>query len=119
MGRLLVGVLAIALAVGAVIGAVKASDRKHDQQQRAELIKRMERYITLDARRRVAAHQMKGPIVRTECEPYQSDKSRYSCTAIQFESKLSYTGQTYIARVDFEHGRFRFRPYKIPLYLGI
>lgn len=119
MARLMIGALAIGLAAGAIVGATHASNRDDAKRERAALIKRMERYITLDARRRVAAHQFKGPILRTRCVPYQSDKSRYSCTALQFVSKVSYTGQTYIARVDFKHKRFKFRPYKIPIWLGI
>jgi hypothetical protein len=117
--RLLIAVLAVALAAGVLIGASHSSSRDDEVRAHAALIRRMEHAITKDARHRVAHHQIKGPILRTRCVPYQSDKSRYSCTALQFATKLSYTGQVYIAHVDFGRKRFTFHPYRIPLYLGI
>jgi len=74
--------------------------------------RRLEATITRDARHRY------GHVIRTRCAPYQRDSTRFSCTAVQFESPLSYTGQVYVAEV-FADGRFRYRPYKIPIWLGI
>jgi hypothetical protein len=119
MGRLLVGALALGLAAGLAIGLTRSPDRSQDRLARAAFVRRLERAITADARRRVAAHQLKGPILRTRCVQYQFSRDRFSCTAEQYESKLSFTGQVYVTKVDFKRRRFTFRPYKIPLYLGI
>ncbi|HEX8073357.1 MAG TPA: hypothetical protein VF545_00105 [Thermoleophilaceae bacterium] len=122
MARPVVGALLAGLAVGLAIGLTHESDGRSagdERRARAAVVRRLERAITADARRRAAAHQIKGPILRTRCEPYQYSRVRFSCTAVQFESKLSYTGQVYVAKVSFATGRFSFRPHKIPLYLGI
>ncbi|MEA2368363.1 MAG: hypothetical protein QOH38_1081 [Thermoleophilaceae bacterium] len=104
MGRLVVGMLVLGLAAGLAIGL--------SRDPRGPVLPRLERAITKDARHRY------GHVKRTRCVRYQRDPSRYSCTAIQFESALSYTGQVYVAQV-FPDGRFRYRPYKIPIWLGI
>jgi hypothetical protein len=104
MARLLIGALALGLAAGLAIGLT------HDAP--GPVLPRLERAITKDARKRY------GHIKRTRCEPYQTDRTRYSCTAIRFESALSYTGKVYVAQV-FPDGRFRFHPYGIPIWLGV
>jgi hypothetical protein len=104
MGRLVVGALGLGLAAGLAIGL------SHDS--RGPVVPRIERAVTKDARHRF------GHVIRTQCEPYQRDPTRYSCTAIQFQSPVSYTGQVYIAKV-YPDGRFKYRPYKIPIWLGI
>jgi hypothetical protein len=104
MARLLVGALALGLAAGLAIGL------SHDRP--GPVLPRLEAAITRDARHRY------GHVSRTRCAPFQRDRTRYSCTAVQFESPLSYTGQVYVAKVEPD-GRFRFRTYKIPIWLGV
>lgn len=104
MGRLIAGMLVLGLVVGLAVGLTR------DAQ--GPIVPRLERAITKDARKRF------GRVKRTRCVRYQRDASRFSCTAIQFESALSYTGQVYVAQV-FPDGRFRYRPYKIPIWLGV
>jgi hypothetical protein len=100
----MVGALVVGLAAGLAIGLSRDAP--------GPVVPRLEAAITKDARLRY------GHVLRTRCVPFQQDRTRYSCTAVQFESPLSYTGKVYVARVKPD-GRFSFRPYKIPLYLGI
>jgi hypothetical protein len=104
MGRLLVGALVAGLAAGLAIGL--------SHRRQGPVVPRIEKAITKDARHRF------GHVIRTRCVRFQRDATRFSCTAVQFESALSYTGQVYIAVVEPD-GRFRYRPYKIPIWLGI
>jgi hypothetical protein len=99
-----IGALLLGLVVGLAIGL--------SHRGRGAVLPRLEAAVTKDARHRY------GHVSRTRCVPYEQDRTRYSCTAIQFESALSYTGQVYVAQV-FPDGRFRYRPYKIPIWLGI
>jgi hypothetical protein len=104
MARLVIGALVVGLAAGLAIGLA------HDRP--GPVLPRLEAAITQDARHRY------GHVSRTHCVRFQRDPTRYSCTAVQFESPLAYTGQVYVAEVRPD-GRFRFRPYKIPIWLGI
>ena len=104
MGRLVVGALAAGLAAGLAIGLPRDAE--------GPVLPRLEAAITTDARQRY------GHVRRTRCDRSTRDPGRYSCTAIQFESRLSYTGKVYVAEVRPD-GRFRFRPYAIPIWLGI
>ena len=104
MGRLVVGALALGLAAGLAIGLTR------DPQ--GPPLPRLEAAITRDARHRY------GHVIETRCVRYQVDRTRYSCTAVQFESALSYTGKVYVAKVARD-GSFRFRPYSIPIWLGV
>jgi hypothetical protein len=104
MGRLLVGALVLGLAAGLAIGL--------PQDRPGAVVPRLEAAITKDARHRY------GHVSRTRCERFQRDRTRFSCTAIQFESPLSYTGKVYVAEVRPD-GQFRFRPYAIPIWLGV
>ena len=104
MGRLVVGALVAGLAAGLAIGLTR------DTQ--GPVLPRLEAAITRDARQRY------GHVRRTRCVRYQVDRTRYSCTAIQFESPLAYTGKVYVAKVAPD-GHFRFRPYAIPIWLGV
>ena len=81
--------------------------------------------VGADARERVAAGELRGPIERVECEPYPrsvggrgADRSlenrygRYACLAITAEfggnelSEASVIGHPYRLRIDFETGRY-------------
>lgn len=81
--------------------------------------------VGADARARVAAGELSGPIRRVECEPYPrsvggrgADRSlasrygRYACIAITAEfggnelSEASVIGHPYRVRIDFETGRY-------------
>jgi hypothetical protein len=105
MGRLVVAALAVGLAVGLAIGLTRDG--------RGPVLPRLEAAISKDARARY--HR---PVIRTRCVRFQYDRTRFSCTAVQFESAVSYTGKVYVAQV-FPDGRFRYRPYGIPIWLGI
>jgi hypothetical protein len=105
MARLMIGALALGLAAGLAIGLSHTS--------RGPILPRLEAAISRDARQRYRT-----PILRTRCVPFQQDRTRFSCTAVQYESPLSYTGQVYVAKVE-PSGDFKFRPYKIPIWLGI
>ena len=41
----------------------------------------------------------------------------FSCTAVQYQSPVAYTGKVYVAKV-YADGRFKYRPYSIPIWLG-
>ena len=105
MGRLLVGALAVGLAIGIAVGAT------HDA--RGPALPRLKAAILRDARSRY-----RKPFIRTRCERFQYDRTKFSCTAVEFESRLSYTGKLYIAQVR-DDGRFRFHPYGIPIWKGV
>ena len=102
--HLVIAALAIGLAAGLAIGLTRDS--------RGPVLPRLEAAITRDARHRY------GHVIETRCVRYQVDRTRYSCTAVQFESPLSYTGKVYVAKVAPD-GSFRFRPYSIPIWLGV
>jgi hypothetical protein len=104
MPRLVVGALAAGLVAGLAIGLPHSG--------RGAILPRLEAAITKDARQRY------GHVLRTECVRFQRDPTRFSCTAVQYQSPLSYTGQVYVAEVRPD-GSFRYRPYKIPIWLGV
>jgi hypothetical protein len=105
MARLLVAALAIGLAAGLAIGLTR--------DPRGPVMPRLEAAIANDARARYEK-----PVIRTRCERFQYDRTKFSCTAVQFESRLSYTGKLYIAQV-FPDGRYRYHPYGIPIWKGV
>ncbi|MDX6667686.1 MAG: hypothetical protein QOK04_1066 [Solirubrobacteraceae bacterium] len=78
------------------------------------LVAALERSITLDARQRVAAGTLKGPILQTSCHPYtrtgaapRSAPDKYECTAVTAEIQPSVrnvagqSGYPFWARVNF------------------
>jgi hypothetical protein len=105
VGRFLVLALAIGLAAGLAIGLTR--------EGRGPILPRLEAAIARDARTRY-----RRPVIRTRCVRFQYDRTRFSCTAVQFETRVSYTGKVYVAQV-FPDGRFRFRPHGIPIWLGV
>jgi hypothetical protein len=105
MGRLLVAALAIGLAAGLAIGLTRDA--------RAPVLPRLEAAIAKDARARY-----RRPVRRVRCVRFQYDRTKFSCTAVQFESAVSYTGKLYIAQI-FRDGRFRYHPYGIPIWKGV
>src|SRR4051794_2814828 len=102
MGRLLVAALALGLAAGLAVGLTRHG--------RGPVMPRLEAAIAKDARTRYRRR-----VIRTRCSRFQYDRTKFSCTAVQFESAVSYTGKLYIAQV-FADGRFRFHPYGIPIW---
>ena len=119
--------LAAAFLLLAILLAGCASRAADERRARADLVKRLEAAITARARMQAAAGVFKGPVLRTRCDPAlgtdQTDLTelagRYRCIAITYETRFNYTGEIYLAMVDYRHRTFRFRRYKIPLYLGV
>jgi hypothetical protein len=83
--------------------------------------------VLADARRRVAAGQLRGPIRRVDCEPFprnvagvgaedSTDKrfGRYACLAVTAEFRQTEStsggllGHPYRMRIDFDTGRYAF-----------
>jgi hypothetical protein len=72
--------------------------------------------ILADARRRVRAGALDGPIRRVECEPFPRGvdpavarrSGRYACLAVTSEFEGGAIGQPYRAKIDFESGRYAF-----------
>jgi hypothetical protein len=119
--------LAAALLLVAIALAGCASRAADERRARADLIKRLEAAVTAKARMQAAAGEFKGPVLRTRCRPrfgtdpddLTSPGGRYVCVAVTFVTRLSYTGQEYLATVEWRHATFRFFRYKIPLYYGV
>ena len=120
--RLAAAVLLIALPLAGC--ASRAAD---ERRSRVQLVKRLERAVTVTARRQAAAGEFKGPVLRARCQPrvgsnpddLTSPGARYRCLAVTYESKLSYIAQEYLATVDWRHRTFTFYRYKIPLFYGV
>ena len=123
----------IVLGLGAAV-AVRVHDRRADERAREralahrhELQRKLETAVTAYARGQVAAHKLKGPILRTHCELYDGtnvrdpslERARYSCTAIRIEDEVSYLGHLFVGVVDFDTGRIRFHRKGIPIGLGV
>ncbi|HZG48064.1 MAG TPA: hypothetical protein VEY90_00960 [Thermoleophilaceae bacterium] len=110
-----------------------ATPAPSDQAGRARLVQAVAADVRADARRRVAAGALTGPIRRVECEPFPRSESgvgaeqdlgerhgRYSCLAVTAEfgasgerdayaaSESGAIGHPYRARVDFTSGRYAF-----------
>ena len=68
--------------------------------------------IEADARRRVRAGTLAGPIRRVECEPFPRGADprdgRYSCLAVTAEFEGGALGHPYRALLHFETGRYAF-----------
>jgi hypothetical protein len=94
---------------------------------RAELMDDLEANVLADARKRVRAGSLDGPILRVECEPFprsvdavgaDSDltrrEGRYSCLAVTAEFERTeqsiggVLGHQYRTLVDFESGRYAY-----------
>lgn len=94
---------------------------------RAELMEEMPAAILADARRRVRAGALDGPILRVDCEPFPRSvdgagadedlsrrRGRYSCVAVTAaferseESIGGVIGHQYRALADFEVGRYAY-----------
>jgi len=98
-----------------------------DLAARRRLLDQAANAVRADARARVAAHALKGPIRRVECEPFPRSTSRigphetlasrhgnYACLAVTAEFRKSeFTqagtiGHPYRLRIDFRTGRYAF-----------
>jgi hypothetical protein len=72
-------------------GRVTGVPGKGGTGARSLLVAELEHSITLDARRRVSAGTLKGPILKTSCRPYMrapsaaSAPGEYECTAVTAE----------------------------------
>jgi hypothetical protein len=94
---------------------------------RRELVVAAERAITADARRRVRARELEGPIARTECGPVlrapdavPDDRvlsrpvGRYDCVAVRRDVRgpdggsVAAFGYAYVTAVDFRRGSWTF-----------
>jgi hypothetical protein len=84
---------------------------------RAALLRRVERSILADARARVRAKELDGPILRVTCEPSRRIAQAYACTAVTNELEAAdrdptnaqvtgVTGHPFRAVVDFASGRY-------------
>jgi hypothetical protein len=110
---------------------VAAGTNRSDRQRlaaRAAVLEDVEAGILADARARIRAGAMAGPVDRAECEPFprsidgsggaETDLSRrrgrYACVAVSAEFKRSKAsvggiiGHPYRALVDFQTGRYAF-----------
>ena len=98
-----------------------------DLAARGRLLDQAADAVRADARARVAAHALKGPIRRVECEPFPRSTSRigahetlasrygrYACLAVTAEFRESEVtqagtiGHPYRLRIDFRTGRYAF-----------
>jgi hypothetical protein len=98
-----------------------------DVAARSALVSALPAAIEADARRRVAAGELDGPIRSVECEPYprsvdgrgahldpSQPTGRYSCLAVTQEVRPTETnegaviGHPYRVMVDFDTGRYAF-----------
>lgn len=96
-----------------------------DIRRRTSLLRDARAAVEVDARRRVAAGALDGPIRRVECEPYPrtlegrgahldpaSEKGRYACLAVTNKvaggerNEASTIGHPYRLLVDFSSGRY-------------
>jgi hypothetical protein len=81
---------------------------------RAAALDELSGAITADARRRVRAGALNGPIRRVECEPFprgvdpSRSGGRYSCLAVTSQFEGGAIGHPYRAMIDFETGRYAF-----------
>jgi hypothetical protein len=95
-------------------GRIAGSPVKPDLAGRARVIGELEHSITLDARQRVSAGTLKGPILTTSCRPYTRTPAasptapdRYECTAVTTEiprgvrNVAGQGGYPFWARVNF------------------
>ena len=105
MPRLVIGALALGLVAGLAIGLPRDAP--------GPVLPRLESAIAKDARQRYRTR-----ILRVECVRFQQDTTMYSCTAVQYQSPVAYTGKVYVAKVA-PNGHFKFRPYNIPIWLGV
>jgi hypothetical protein len=93
-----------------------------ERRARRALVRDLERAVTSDARARVRAGALEGPVLTTQCEinpPSQRRLERdlevagmeYECLAVTSRDKEGrfVVGDLFDARVDYRHFRFRWR----------
>jgi hypothetical protein len=94
--------------------------RLNGGRRRIAVVSSLQRSIFADARRRVARHQIDGPVKDVTCETTRDDRAyeaqhpdapilRYSCLAVTFRSTTKppmSVGSPYAARVDFAAPRY-------------
>lgn len=85
--------------------------------ERTEVIDRLEADVTARARALARADRIRGPIYHTRCdlvrgwEAHQERRGigRYSCTAFNYVDGPVKFGAPFVATVDFNKGRYRFK----------
>ena len=93
------------------------SGRADPSLGRAGVLSRLERSILADARARVRAKELEGPVRRVTCEASRRSDSVFSCTAVTDELEAAdkdpdnavvtgVTGHPFRAVVDFPAGRY-------------
>jgi hypothetical protein len=125
--RLTIGSLAAGLAVGVTLGLVWPDPGPTLRERRRAAVHRMEAAVTARARQDARAGEIRGPILRSRCDPVRGTRERdprasvgrYRCIAVQTESARVYTGQVYLATIAWRTGRVRVRRFEIPLYWGV
>jgi hypothetical protein len=116
--RLTVGALFAGLAVGIVVGLASGEHERPDGKGDRAVVRRLEAAVTARARADARAGRIKGPVLRTECGPVERTPGVYSCTAVRFQTKLGYGGQTYAAKLRPD-GTFDIRLFNIPIEWGV
>jgi hypothetical protein len=85
---------------------------RSDAAAPAAALRDMATAIEADARRRVRAGTLRGPIRRVECEPFPRGADprdgRYSCLAVTAEFEGGALGHPYRALLHLETGRYAF-----------
>ena len=109
-GPLLIVVLTLGFGVGAALNLRHSAG---SAKERGELVNRAEAAISADAKRLAAERKVRGPILRTRCEPFTDDPKaakvrRYRCVAVTSETARDYSGPIYVARLDFERDSFTY-----------
>ena len=89
---------------------------KLNRQIRTELVRKIEKGITKEARQKVANGDLQGPILRTDCEPsggaidIESAGQELSCVAIREpNSGGAPMGYRYLAKADYKEFTYSWR----------
>ena len=110
----------VGLGVGSALNTRRNVTSSRELDERRELVHRMERAITTEARDDGAR------VSGTRCRPVEDlgrdeltvPLGRYTCVAVTRETPRSFTGAGYGGTVDFRRGSFRFRPLGRELTVG-
>ena len=81
-------------------------------------LRELERRVTARARAEARAGRIDGPILRSTCSPVRATPNRFSCVAVQWQTKLGYGGLVYMASRN-RRGRWRISRFDIPIEWGV